>query len=77
MVWLSVPHCVWRALWPDLLISLPANSSSFEAMMRTSWPSQTLFIPVSTPHIAVLYVRTEGFELHSHCSKVFSSRSKG
>lgn len=50
MVWLSVPHCVCRAVWSDLLlISLPDNSSSFEAVVRTSWLCQTLFHPSLPP----------------------------
>lgn len=80
LVLLSVPHCVCRAVWPDLLlIYLPDNSSSLEEVMRTSWPCQTLsHYNARPPNAAVLYVRTEGFELYCCCSKVFSSRrSKG
>lgn len=53
MALLFVPHCVCRAVWPDLLlIYLPDNSSSLEEVMRTSWPYQTLSHPnsLSPPH---------------------------
>lgn len=65
-----------RAVWPDLLpVSLPDNSSSFEAAMISSWPCQTLFHHGFCPSYYCSLCEDWRIWMHSCCSKVFSSRS--